>query len=113
MTPPTDFWLTLDTLLASSTLTIDRPKNSRHPKYPDFIFPLDYGYLANTTSMDGGGIDAWVGTNGNEIDAIAVTVDILKRDSEIKLLIGCTEQEKEQIMACHNNTYMKAILIRR
>ena len=41
-------------------------------------------------------------------------VDLMKKDSEIKLLIGCTEEEKEIIYKTHNETpYMKGILIRR
>jgi inorganic pyrophosphatase len=108
------FWLALDKLVAESKITIDRPKGSRHPKYPDFIYPLDYGYLENTSSSDGGGIDIWKGTNGNGIDAIICTVDLLKRDSEIKILIGCTEEEKLLVAKCHNsNHHMSGILIRR
>lgn len=42
------------------------------------------------------------------------TVDLTKKDSEIKILIGCTEQEKEKIYHTHNDSeYMKGILIRR
>lgn len=42
--------------------------------------------------MDGQGIDVWVGSDPHrKIDAIMCTVDILKKDSEIKILIGCTK----------------------
>ncbi len=42
------------------------------------------------------------------------TVDLMKRDSEIKILIGCTEEEKKKIYETHNKTpYMKGVLIRR
>ena len=41
-------------------------------------------------------------------------VDLMKRDSEIKILIGCTEEEKLEVYKTHNETqYMKGILIRR
>lgn len=64
--------------------------------------------------MDGAGIDVWVGTNGNSIDAVMCIVDLMKRDSEITLLIGCTEEEKVLIYEAHNESqYMKGILIRR
>ena len=109
-----DFWSALDKLVAESKIIIDRPKGSRHPKYPDCIYPVDYGYLENTSSMDGGGIDVWQGTDGEYIDAIICTVDLLKRDSEIKILIGCSEEEKQLVLDAHNNSeYMKGILIRR
>ncbi len=110
-----DFWVTLDALVNQSDIVIDRPKGTAHPRYPDFIYKVDYGFLTNTTSMDGGGIDVWVGTDEKRnIDAIMCIVDLMKRDSEIKILIGCTEEEKELVYKTHNESeYMKGILIRR
>ena len=109
------FWQALDRLVSESEIVIDRPKGSNHPRYPEFIYPLDYGYLKGTTAMDGGGIDVWRGSVlGAKIDAIMCIVDIMKRDSEIKLLIGCTEEEKVLIYKVHNDTeFMKGIMIRR
>lgn len=111
----TDFWVALDELLDTSEIIIDRPKGTAHPKYPDFIYKVDYGYLKNTSSMDGDGIDVWVGSDSQkQLDAIMCIVDLTKRDSEIKLLIGCTEEEKEIIYETHNETeFMKGILINR
>ncbi len=109
-----DFWKALDELANSSEIVIDRPKGSAHPKYPDFIYRVDYGYLKDTTSMDGGGIDVWVGSDDKKIDAIMCIVALLKKDSEIKILIGCTEEEKTEVYLTHNETpYMKGIMIRR
>lgn len=108
-----EFWNALDELVKNSEIVIDRPKGNRHPKSPDFIYKVDYGYLKDTTSMDGGGIDVWVGTDEKKIDAIMVIVDLMKKDSEIKILIGCTEEEKQIIYKTHNEEYMKGILIRR
>lgn len=56
------FWQKLDQLVTSTSIIIDRPRNSRHPRYPDIIYPLDYGYLQNTTSGDRDGIDLWRGS---------------------------------------------------
>ncbi len=56
----------------------------------------------------------WVGSAGEQINAVMCIVDLLKRDSEIKILIGCTEAEISAIYQTHNETaYMKGILIRR
>ena len=108
------FWETLDSLVNNSEIVIDRPKGTAHPKYPDFIYKVDYGYLKNTSSMDGAGIDVWVGSGEKQIDAIMCIVDLMKRDSEIKILIGCTEEEKKLIYQTHNESqYMKGIMIRR
>lgn len=109
-----NFWSALDALVSKSEIIIDRPVGTAHPKYPDFIYKVDYGYLKDTVSMDGTGIDVWVGTNGKNIDAIMCIIDLMKRDSEIKILIGCTEEEKAIIYETHNETpYMKGILIYR
>lgn len=109
-----EFWNALDELVKNSDIVIDRPKGTTHPRFPDFVYKVDYGYLKETTSMDGGGIDVWVGTGDKKIDAIICIVDLMKKDSEIKILIGCTEEEKQIIYQTHNETkYMKGILIRR
>lgn len=109
------FWNAIDRIVSESKNIIDRPKGSVHPKFSDFIYRVDYGYLDNTSSMDSDGIDVWVGTDERkQVDAIMCIVDLMKRDSEIKILIGCTENEKKFIYQTHNKTdYMKGILIRR
>jgi len=111
----TEFWATLDILVSRSEIIIDRPKGSRHPRYHDIVYPIDYGYLKNTTAMDGGGIDVWRGTEPTGvIDAIICTVDLMKRDSEIKVLIGCTEEEKLAVCRFHDvGGLMKGLLVRR
>lgn len=109
------FWVALERLVETSEIVIDRKKGSAHPRYPDFIYPVDYGYLKDTSSMDGGGIDVFLGTvECFNIDTIICTVDLTKRDSEIKILISCTEDEKEKIFHVLNDSEsMKCILIRR
>ena len=97
------FWRALDTLVETSALSIDRPKGSAHPRYPNFLYPLDYGFLAGTTSGDGAGIDVWVGSLPEQrVTALLCTVDLGKRDAEIKLLLGCTPQEAQDLLAIHN-----------
>ena len=109
-----EFWDALDKLVAGSEIVIDRPKGTAHPRYPEFIYRVDYGYLKDTSAMDGAGIDVWVGSGEEKIDAIMCIVDLAKKDSEIKILIGCTEEEKAIIYETHNKTpFMKGVLLRR
>jgi inorganic pyrophosphatase len=109
-----DFWTHLDQLIATSRIVIDRPRGTAHPLYPEVIYPVDYGYLDGTTTVDGGGIDVWRGTSGAaRPDAILCTVDLLKRDAEIKILLGCTDEEKRAILDFHNGDTMRALLVRR
>lgn len=109
------FWNALDMLVRQSEIVIDRPKGTAHPRFPDFVYQVDYGYLKDTSSMDGGGIDVWLGTAGDrKVNGIVCTVDLMKQDSEIKLLIGCTEEEKEIVYESHNDSeFMKGIMIDR
>jgi inorganic pyrophosphatase len=108
------FWQAVDRLVAESTVRIDRPKGTTHPRYPSFHYPLDYGYLEGTRAMDGGGIDVWRGSLPTAaVTAVVCTVDMTKRDSEIKLLIGCTHAEALTILATHNEGPQSAILMER
>ena len=108
-----DFWDQLEHLLTENRLVIDRPKESGHPRIPELIYPLDYGYLEGTTSADGGGIDVWIGSlPARNLSGIACTYDALKTDAEIKLLVGCSDDDIQSIMNFHSDG-MKAIFIPR
>jgi len=108
------FWRALDKLVRESEVVIDRPRGARHPSSGDIIYPVDYGYLKGTTSMDRQGIDVWRGSlAGCSIDAIVCTADLRKRDSEIKILIGCTDTEKKLILAFCNHGDMSGMLVER
>ncbi len=109
-----EFWNYLDRLVAEHRVVLDRPKGSAHPRYPTLIYPLDYGYLEDTTTVDGDGLDVWVGSlPERRLDALALTVDLHKRDAELKLLLGCTQAEKAIILNFLNGNSMRACLVPR
>lgn len=63
---------------------------------------LAMGYKLVITK-DNEGIGVWLGTDAEQkLDALVCTVDLVKRDSEIKLLIGCTPVEKSYIKSFYN-----------
>ena len=109
------FWEALEILAAESPVVIDRPKGCPHPKHRELIYPLDYGYLQETAAMDGEGVDVWLGSRQEKTpDAVVCVVDLAKRETELKLLMGCTEEEKEAVYRFHNQTgQMKGLLILR
>jgi F420 biosynthesis protein FbiB-like protein len=108
------FWEALESLVAQHPLTIDRPRGSAHPRFPDLIYPLDYGFLEGTRSSDGAGLDVFVGSRPERrLDALLVTIDLAKGDSEPKLLLGCTEAEQTAVLEVLNRHEMHALLIRR
>jgi inorganic pyrophosphatase len=102
----TSFWQGISQLISDNPIVIDRPKHSTHPRHPNLIYPLDYGYLENTTAADGGGIDVWRGSfELKTLTGILCTFDTIKRDMEIKLLIGCTDQDIQTIQKFHGEMY--------
>lgn len=58
-----EFWLYIDQLVADSAIIVDRPQGSSHPRWPELIYLLNYGYLEGTTSGDGQGIDVGIGSH--------------------------------------------------
>lgn len=108
------YWDTLQKLVDNSEVKIDRPKDSAHPRYPDYIYPFDYGYLDGTTAADGDGIDCWVGSlGGTQVTGIVSVIDPVKGDSEIKVLLGCTEPDMEKILQCHKRGEMDGLLVKK
>jgi inorganic pyrophosphatase len=105
------YWQSLQDLITESAIVIDRPHGAQHPRYPDLIFPLDYGYIEGTTSGDGDGIDIWVGSlGGKALTGILCTFDTVKRDAEIKILAGCTKKDIETILHFYND-FMRTLYI--
>jgi inorganic pyrophosphatase len=107
-----DFWESLDKILDSKEIVVERPKGSRHPQYPEFIYPLDYGYVQDTKSSDGMELDVWLGTlNQQKVTGVLVITDLVKIDTEQKVLYGCTEKEMENIYEISNQHLMNSILL--
>ena len=109
------FWQKIDTLYLSSDLVMDKPKGTSHHEYHNLIYPVDYGHLKSSVEDIDESVGLYRGTGNKKIiDTIVVCVDILKKDVEVKLLMGCTPQEEEAILIFLNQTdFQKTILVRR
>ena len=108
MKPDISFWQAMTDLIKTNVIVVDRPQGSLHPRYPEQIYPFDYGYLQDTIASDGGGIDVWIGSliSADKIlTGILCTFDTLKRDAEIKLLIGCTGNDIQIIQDFHKEMH--------
>ena len=86
-------WADLEAMIRANGITLDRPHGSPHPRYPDIVYPLDYGYVNATSSTDGEEVDVFVGSARNGLVALLVTSDFRKGDREVKLLYNCTPEE--------------------
>ncbi len=106
------YWEALGRLVKDHQIVIDRRKGNSHPRYSEMIYPLDYGYLERTTTVDGGGIDIFVGSLcSNIIQGIICTVDSKKNDAEIKIMYNCTECEIRSALEFLNGKCMSAIFV--
>ena len=93
------FWQEMADLAVSNPIVIDRPRGEAHPRFPDLIYPFDYGYVEGTLAADGDGIDVWIGSQEERaLTGILCTFDTIDRDAEIKLLLGCTEDDVNTII---------------
>ena len=110
----TEFWEFLQKMVDSSEIVIDRAKGSVHQRYPAGTYPVSYGYLKGTNAMDGGGVDIWAGSlDERRVVGALCTVDLMKRDTELKIIYDCTETEIESIIDYINIGQMRAIYISR
>jgi inorganic pyrophosphatase len=109
-----EFWSHLQSLVSSSRIVVDRPRGSSHPHRRELRYPYDYGYLAGTVSGDGHGVDVWIGTlHPRSITGVVCTVDLDKRDVEVKILLGCSREEQSEILAFHNRGSQAGVLVER
>jgi inorganic pyrophosphatase len=99
------FFDELDRLHTMSSVIIDRPAGSTHPRFLTVRYPIDDGNLEGTRGGDGEGVDLFVGSaHGVRVVAAAVTVDLARRDAEVKILADCSSVEVERIAEFLTNT---------
>ncbi|GHS95295.1 hypothetical protein AGMMS49949_09580 [Alphaproteobacteria bacterium] len=108
------FWQTFDALIEKNGINIDRPKGSAHPRFPDLIYPMAYGFIPNTTSSDRQGIDVFWGDSAFlQVAGVLCTFDEQKLDSETKILYACTEENIETAYNMLNHFPMHAVFMGR
>ena len=107
-------WAHFDDIVRTGSATIDRPRGCAHPKVPEYIYPLDYGYIDNTDGGDGSGIDIWLGSaDSRTATALFCTFDPLKRNAELKVAWNCTEEEISVIEAFYAPQPQAVLTVRR
>lgn len=89
------FWQKLDTLFLSSKLVIDRPRNTCHYKYSNLVYPVDYGYLNDTTGSDQAPIDVFRGSEkSNLVQSVVISADILKKTARSSCWLAVRRKTK-------------------
>lgn len=77
-------------------IEVDRPLGSKHPKYEDFIYPINYGFVPNTVSGDGEELDCYIIDLDKKVQKVAgKCIGIINRlnDCEDKLIITVKDEE--------------------
>ena len=98
---------------------MDRPLGSKHPKH-GFIYPVNYGYIPNTTSGDGEELDAYVLGEHiplNEFKGKVIAIIHRTNDNDDKLVVVAEGKDytNEQIIALteFQEKYFNSVIYRR
>lgn len=97
---------------------IDRPLGSVHPKYPDLVYPINYGYIPEVIGGDGQEQDVYlVDANTSQRDFTEKVIGIWHRfnDVETKWMVSSTTNRisPQQILAktAFQEQYFYSLLI--
>lgn len=109
------FWMKADTLFLSGKLNLTKKKGDVHDTFKNLIYPTDYGHLTDTISGSEEGISVYAGSGDrNQISGLIIAADILMKELDVKMLIGCTDEEIHTVLRFLNQTeFQKTVLIRR
>ena len=101
------------------SIKIDRPFGSKHPKH-GFIYPVNYGYVPNTTSGDGEELDCYLLGVFEPVEEYTGTcIAIIHRtdDDDDKLVIVPDDKDYSNdaidALTEFQEQYFKHIIIRR
>ncbi|MEY8309501.1 GrpB family protein [Erysipelotrichaceae bacterium 51-3] len=100
-------------------IKIDRPLGSVHPKHPDIIYPVNYGYLPGVFSGDGEELDVYLlGVNEPVADYEGRVIGIAYREDDIedKLIaapagVRFTKEQIEQVISFQEQYFKTTIEI--
>ncbi len=97
---------------------IDRPLGSRHPEYPEMIYPVNYGYIPKIMGGDGEEQDAYILGVDKPIErftGVVIAEIVRENDDETKLVVaadGASFSEEEILSAVNfQEKYFKIQLI--
>ena len=67
------------------TVTVDRPRGSRHPEYPNLYYPIPYGYVKGVPGGDGEDQDAYLlGVEEDREEFVGEVIAIIHRRNDVE-----------------------------
>lgn len=64
---------------------VDRPLGSRHPKYPDLYYPINYGFIPGILAPDGEEQDAYLlGVDYSVTECIGKVIAVIQRADDVE-----------------------------
>lgn len=78
-------------------VVIDRPLGSRHPRHPDRVYPVNYGYVPNTEAGDREALDAYL---------LGVTVPISSFIGEVIAIIVRINDVEDKLVVAPAGTHL-------
>lgn len=82
------------------TATVDRMLGTRHPRFPDLLYPINYGYVEGIFAADGEEQDVYIiGINEPVKKFTGVVVAVIHRFDDV---------EEKWVAALDNLTFTKA-----
>ena len=99
------------------TVKMDRPLGTKHPKH-GFIYPINYGYIPNTTSGDGEELDAYILGEFEPLDTFnGKVIAIIRRtnDNDDKLVVTNGKNYSDDAIRAlteFQEQYFESIIIR-
>lgn len=107
------FWQKVDAAYMSGNYEVAYKKGTKHPRYPELIFPCDYGHVKTENDSESS-LKVFRGSKTGKIDAVVVCANVLEKDLSTIVLVGTTNEEKEEILKfLNNNDFQKTIIINR
>ena len=108
------FWQKLDSLYLSSDFVITNKKNSYLPEHPDAPFPCNFGFLKTLANDKDDLIYCFKGEASKDVNNVIVSADLLGKALRVTLLVGCSDQEIDDILHYMNQTdFQKTVIISR
>ena len=92
-------WRRWERLTDHRGIGIDRSSGAAHPRYPDMIYPCDYGHIPGTAAADGDEVDVFVGSLQTGLVGLIALTHQPSGITEPKLLVNLAREDADAMVA--------------